>query len=99
MGCKSLGADLFLIPPFFFFFCNCILNARLIAISHRAGLSHYNKSLRKKNTSLTYQRKEVKKRISILPDNVETFAAQINEILVFLRRFIAAINYVNHVGS
>ena len=96
MGCKSLGADLLLILPFFF--CNCILNARLIAISHRAGLSHYNKSFRKKTSLKTYQRKEVKQRISILSDDVETFAAQINKILIFLRRFIAAINNVNHVG-
>jgi len=44
-----------------------------------------------------YQTKQIKEEVAVATDYVERGAAQIDEVMKFGRRFVAAIDYVRHV--
>ena len=40
---------------------------------------------------------EVEEKVSVLPDQVEAFAAEVDEVVELLRRLVAAVDDVHHV--
>jgi hypothetical protein len=44
-----------------------------------------------------YQPEHVQQEVSVLPDNVEGLAAQVNKVVEFCSRFVTSVYYKRHV--
>ena len=49
------------------------------------------------NSGRGHECEEVEKKVPVLPDQVEAFAAEVHEVVELLRRLVAAVDDVHHV--